>query len=291
MAYTKTLIGNITQGAITQRGNKRLQALADKVDDNFTDIETTLSDIVVEGVADVVGSMVTGNTESGGIAVTYDDTDNTLDFAFTLADHDHTAGAGDGGTIPSTSISDFGEAVADAVGAMFTSNTETNVSASYQDDDNTIDLVLGNHTHTAGAGDGGVLSAYPLQFTAATTLTDTGVVVPVDGAGCILTTTVDAGALATATVTTAGSGYQVGDVLTVAGGSGGQVTVATRTGSGVATVTVTTPGTGYSALSNVATTTTTTRAWVGTAMAALTGASTFQQVLQAINDDIAAAAV
>ena len=35
-----------------------------------------------EGIADVVGAMVDGNTETG-ISVTYDDTDNTLDFALT----------------------------------------------------------------------------------------------------------------------------------------------------------------------------------------------------------------
>ncbi len=37
-----------------------------------------------EGIADVVGAMVTGNTETG-IQVTYDDADNTLDFALTAA--------------------------------------------------------------------------------------------------------------------------------------------------------------------------------------------------------------
>ena len=37
-----------------------------------------------EGIADVVGTMVTGNTETG-IQVTYDDADNTLDFALTAA--------------------------------------------------------------------------------------------------------------------------------------------------------------------------------------------------------------
>lgn len=46
------------------------------------------------------------------------------------------------GTIPASSVSDFGEAVADAVGAMISGNTETNISVSYQDDDNTLDFEI-----------------------------------------------------------------------------------------------------------------------------------------------------
>jgi hypothetical protein len=234
--------------------------------------------------------MVTGNTESGGISVTYDDTDNTLDFAFTLADHDHTAGVGDGGTIPSTSISDFGEAVADVVGAMVGSNTETSIAVTYDDSDNTLDFILGAHTHTAEAGDGGVLTVYPSQFEASTTLTDIGVVVPIDGAGCTIDITADAGIIQSIVLNAGGTGYQANDVVAIAGGSSGTATVSTVSTGGVVTaIALTVPGTGYTTGVGVATTTTSTRAWVGTAMAALTGASTFQQVLQAINDDIAAA--
>ncbi len=76
-----------------------------------------------EEVADIVGSMVTGNTETG-IAVTYQDADNTLDFA----------------------ISD--EYVQDLVGAMFTGNTETGITVDYQDSDGTIDVVLVNPSLT-----------------------------------------------------------------------------------------------------------------------------------------------
>jgi hypothetical protein len=55
------------------------------------------------------------------------------------------------------------------------------------------------------------------------------------------------GPIATITVTAAGSGYSIGDVLTIAGGTGtgAKFTVATLTGTGVATVTITTAGTGY----------------------------------------------
>lgn len=46
------------------------------------------------------------------------------------------------GTIASTDVSDFGEAVADTAGAMFTGNTETGITLTYQDADNTIDAVV-----------------------------------------------------------------------------------------------------------------------------------------------------
>lgn len=125
-------------------------------------------------------------------------------------------------------------------------------------------------------------------FSAASTLTDIGVVVPVDGSGCTVDTVVETGAITSATVNVGGSGYQVDDVLDVAGGTGGKVKVATLTGSAVATVTIQAAGSGYTTATGAATTTTSTRAWAGTAMSALTGSSTLVQLIQAINDDIAA---
>jgi hypothetical protein len=145
MAYTKKLIGNITKGAITQRGNKRLQALADTCDENFTDIESTLSDIAVEATADLVGWMVTGNTETG-ITVTYQDADNTLDFAVAY------------GTEPG------------AVSSSTSGQAGTADSASRSDHNHD----LGAHAHT-GATDGGALTAYQADLTASSTLGDMGV--------------------------------------------------------------------------------------------------------------------
>lgn len=46
------------------------------------------------------------------------------------------------GTIPSTVISDWAEAVADQVGSMVSGNTETNISVSYDDADNTLDFEI-----------------------------------------------------------------------------------------------------------------------------------------------------
>ena len=38
---------------------------------------------------------------------------------------------------------DLSEVIQDTVGAMFSGNTETNITATYQDADGTIDLVIG----------------------------------------------------------------------------------------------------------------------------------------------------
>lgn len=73
--------------------------------------------VSTEAIQDIVGGMVTGNTETG-ITVTYEDGDGTLDFV----------------------LSD--EYIQDVVGAMFTGNTETGISVTYQDGDGTIDLVV-----------------------------------------------------------------------------------------------------------------------------------------------------
>jgi len=61
--------------------------------------------------------------------------------------------------------------------------------------------------------------------------------------------------LTSATVSAAGSGYVVGDVLNVAGGTGGQVTVAALSGTSVAAVTVLAPGLNYPVTPTAETTT------------------------------------
>lgn len=80
---------------------------------------------------------------------------------------------------------------------------------------------------------------------------------PVSGTGATFQVTTVAGGVITAvSVTAAGSGYNVGDVLAIAGGTGSNavLTVATLSGTGVATVTITNGGTGYTALDNLTST-------------------------------------
>jgi len=132
-----------------------------------------------ETIADTVGAMVTSNTESG-ITVAYDDADNTLDFTIGTLNQNTTGSAATlttartiGGTsfdgsaniavgladtatalatsrtihgvgFDGTANIDLSEVISDTVGAMFSSNTETGIVATYQDADNTIDLVIGD---------------------------------------------------------------------------------------------------------------------------------------------------
>ena len=96
------------------------------VDNDLANYDNTNSGFITatlttEEVQDIVGGMVSSNTETN-IAVTYDDTNGKLDFV-------------------STDTQLTTEQVQDIVGAMFSSNTETNITATYEDSDGTIDLV------------------------------------------------------------------------------------------------------------------------------------------------------
>ena len=160
--------------AITLRSVKGSPLTNNEVDANFTNLNTALADLenvvgpsnISESISDIVGGMVSGNTESG-ISVTYQDSDNTLDFdvadfsitltgdvtgsgtvtnlgnvsfAATVADnsHNHTA----------SNITDLSETIADTVGAMVSSNTESGISVTYQDSDNTLDFDVADFTIT-----------------------------------------------------------------------------------------------------------------------------------------------
>jgi hypothetical protein len=157
---------------LTLRSVKGSPLTNNEVDANFTNLNTAISDLenvvgpsnIGESIADIVGGMVSGNSESG-ISVTYQDTDNTLDFdvadfsitltgdvsgtgtvtnlsnvsfTTTVADnsHNHTA----------SNITDLSETIADTVGAMVSSNTESGISVTYQDGDNTLDFDVADFT-------------------------------------------------------------------------------------------------------------------------------------------------
>jgi predicted small metal-binding protein len=78
-----------------------------------------------ERIQDVVGGMVAGNTESTGLAVTYDDPTGKLNFEITTAD-----------------LPGFTEAAQDSVSALFTHAGHTNVTATYDDVANKINLAV-----------------------------------------------------------------------------------------------------------------------------------------------------
>ncbi len=86
-----------------------------------TNTDTQLS---TEQVEDIVGAMVSSNTETN-ITVTYDDTNGKLNFSSTDTNTQLTQAQ-----------------VRDFAGGMFTGNTETFITATYQTSDDTIDLVV-----------------------------------------------------------------------------------------------------------------------------------------------------
>lgn len=131
-------------------------SVASQTDENFTSaLKTKLDGLSSSGgsttdeeIQDVVGGMLTGNTETG-IAVTYDDSDGTIDFAvasqtdenFTSADHTKLDGIETGATADQTD-----EEIQDVVGGMLTGNTESGISATYDDTNGKINLSVASQT-------------------------------------------------------------------------------------------------------------------------------------------------
>ncbi len=110
--------------------------------------DTTLT---TEAVQDIVGGMFSSNTETG-ITVTYEDGDGTIDLVVGTLNQDTTGNAATataletartihGVSFDGSANIDLSEVIQDTVGAMFSSNTETNISVTYDDSDGTIDLV------------------------------------------------------------------------------------------------------------------------------------------------------
>jgi hypothetical protein len=78
-----------------------------------------------ERIQDVVGAMVSSNTESTGLSVTYDDPTGKLNFEITTAD-----------------LPGFTEAAQDSVSGLFNHAGHTNVTATYDDATNKINLAV-----------------------------------------------------------------------------------------------------------------------------------------------------
>lgn len=76
-----------------------------------------------ERIQDVVGGMVSGNTESTGLSVTYDDPTGKLNFEITTAD-----------------LPGFTEAVQDSAAGLLAHSGHTNVVATYDDTTNKVNL-------------------------------------------------------------------------------------------------------------------------------------------------------
>ena len=113
-----------------------------------------------EVVQDTVGAMFSSNTETG-ITVTYQDADGTIDLVIGTLNQDTTGNAATataletartihGVSFDGSANIDLSEVIQDTVGAMFSSNTETDIAVTYQDADGTIDLVVSGISGNAG---------------------------------------------------------------------------------------------------------------------------------------------
>jgi hypothetical protein len=90
-------------------------------DEQVYDSTATTGHTFTEWTQDVIGDVFTGNTVSGGISSTYNDTTGKIALEIANNSHDHV----------STNISDWDSAVQTTVGAMVTGNTETGISVTY----------------------------------------------------------------------------------------------------------------------------------------------------------------
>ena len=143
-------------------------------------IASGATNVSTENIQDVVGGMVTGNTETG-ITVTYQDGDGTLDFVVGTLNQDTTGSSASctGNSATATKLATArtiagvsfdgsanislnnnaitngagyitatltNEQVQDIVGAMVSSNTETGITVTYQDSDGTLDFVVASQT-------------------------------------------------------------------------------------------------------------------------------------------------
>jgi hypothetical protein len=145
-----TLVANLTGVASTAT------ALANARTIHGVSFDGTANIDLSEVIQDTVGAMFSSNTETG-IAATYQDGDGTIDLVVATLNQDTTGNAATataletarnihGVSFDGTANIDLTEVIQDTVGAMFSSNTETGITATYQDSDGTIDLAVGNAT-------------------------------------------------------------------------------------------------------------------------------------------------
>ena len=192
---------NITIGAdsgdtIVITGNLQVSGTTTTV--NSTTVNLNDHNIVLDSgnstsaVVDGAGITLEGGTGDDA-TFTYNASSNAFEFklgssfedikaaGITAASLDISGDADIDGTLETDALTIDGKAIAefvqDTVGAMFTGNTETRISAAYQDGDGTIDLVVddmtANDVRTVTAGGNTLASNETLAFTAGSNITIT----------------------------------------------------------------------------------------------------------------------
>lgn len=133
-----------------------------------TDFTVTAGAVTVkeERIQDIVGAMVSSNSESN-ISVTYDDPNGKLDFSVATATSSTLGVASFDSTdftVTSGAVTVKEERIQDIVGAMVSSNSESNVSITYDDPNGKLDFSVA----TATSSTLGVASFNTASFTVTT---------------------------------------------------------------------------------------------------------------------------
>lgn len=151
---------------------------------NLSDTTITLT-LKSEPVQDIVGMMVSGNTEAG-IAVSYNDATNKLDF--NVDDFDITLGGDVTGTATVTDLGDVfitttltSESVQDVVGGMVSNNTESGIAVTYNDATNKLDFDVNDFNITLAGPVTGTGSVVDLGNVTINTSLDTEVIQDIFG--------------------------------------------------------------------------------------------------------------
>jgi len=181
---TGTYIHQSADGVLDLVSDTEIEINATTIDINgAVDISGALTlagTTLAETIADTVGAMVTSNTETN-VTVTYDDSDNTLDFVVSSS-LDTTGNAATatalatartihGVSFDGTANIDLSEVISDTVGAMVTSNTESGITVAYQDADNTLDFTIGTLNQDTTGTAATVTGAAQTNITSLGTLT------------------------------------------------------------------------------------------------------------------------
>jgi len=139
---TATFTGNIT-GNVTGNTSGTAATVTGAAQSNITSLGT-LTTLTVDNV--IVNGTTIGHTSDTDL-ITLADGNVTIAGELDLTTLDVSGDADIDGTLEADAITIGGttlaEFISDTAGAMFSSNTETGITATYQDADNTIDLVVG----------------------------------------------------------------------------------------------------------------------------------------------------
>jgi hypothetical protein len=122
-----------------------------------------------EQIQDTVGAMFSSNSENG-IAVTYEDSDGTIDLAVGTLNQDTTGNANTASaletpvTIQGVSFDGSGditltEEIQDVIGGMVAGNDESGISVTYQDADGTLDFAVSGNLNQNTTGSAGSLAS------------------------------------------------------------------------------------------------------------------------------------